>query len=327
MAAKSQDQTGLRWEDVPVFLAAYRHKSLGAAAERLRLDTSTVSRRLAALEAALALRLFERSREGLQATAAAERIYPAAEGIEAGYARLVREASGVESSAEGVVRLSVAPGMAEVFIAPLLPGLRAKHPRLDVELDASVSPRDLTRHEADLALRSVEPRGAELLVTKLLTARWVAAGSPSSVEALGRLVAWADAPWIAWDRDLAGFGPSRWLISHAPRAQIPLRTSHFASQLAAARAGLGIALVPEPYLAPAALVPVRYAPVLAASAAEWPVDSLWLVGHRALRDVPRISATWGYLASEIRAHVPRPPERGGPAPGEPKTRQTRRSKK
>jgi DNA-binding transcriptional LysR family regulator len=300
MVAKSQDQVALRWEDVPVFLAAYRQGSLGAAAQRLQLDTSTVSRRLSAFEAALGQRLFERSREGLRASAAAERVYPAAEAVEAAYARLVREASGVEAAAEGVVRISVAPGMAEVFVAPLLAGLRAKHPRLDIELDASVSPRDLTRHEADLALRSLEPRGAELLVTKLVTARWVAAGSATTVQRLGRLQAWGAAPWLAWDRDLAAFGPARWLARHAARAAIPLRTSHFAAQLAAARAGLGILLVPEPYLQPAALVPVRYTAELAASAEDWPIDTLWLVGHRALRDVPRVAAAWDYLAREIR---------------------------
>lgn len=70
-------------------------------------------------------------------------------------------------------------------------------------------------------------------------------------------------------------------------------------QLAAARAGLGVLLVPEPYLLPAGLVPVRYTPALATSAEEWPVDALWLVGHRALRDVPRV-AVWDFVAREIR---------------------------
>jgi hypothetical protein len=53
MAANSQDISGARWDDVRLFLAAYQHRGLGAAGARLGLDTSTVSRRLAALEASL----------------------------------------------------------------------------------------------------------------------------------------------------------------------------------------------------------------------------------------------------------------------------------
>ena len=201
MAVKTQADP--RWDDVRVFLAAYRDGTLGAAAARVGLDISTMSRRLAAFEAALDLRLFDRSRQGLTPTAAAERMLPAAEAMEAALARLTREVSARETTVEGVVRLSVAPGMADAFVAPALPDLRARHPGLRIELDASVRPLDLTRHEAELALRSVRPAGAGLVITRLLTAPWVAMTGRPLARALGRLTAWEDAPWIAWDRDLA----------------------------------------------------------------------------------------------------------------------------
>ena len=82
-----QDQETARWDDVRVFLAAYRLLSLGMAAARLGLDTSTVSRRIAAFERELGVRLFERSREGLQRTLAAEQLFEAAEAMEAAHAR------------------------------------------------------------------------------------------------------------------------------------------------------------------------------------------------------------------------------------------------
>jgi len=289
-----------RWEDVRIFLAAHRHKSLGAAATRLDLDTSTVSRRLTALESALGIRLFERTREGLIATRGAEKALPAAEAMEAAHGRLTREASDLESEAEGVVRLSVAPGMADAFIAPALVRLRAKHPKIDIELDASVRPLDLTRHEADLALRSVRPHGAELVVTKIGSARWICGASPALVKRLGRVTSWNDVAWIAWDRDLSSFPPARWLVQHAPKARIALRTSQFTSQLVAAESGLGVLLVPVPYLPTHGLRPVPYAEALEPSAAAWPVDDLWLVGHRALRDVPRVAAVWTFLAEQMR---------------------------
>jgi DNA-binding transcriptional LysR family regulator len=301
MAAKKQDEAnGSRWDDARLFLAAYRYKSLGAAALRLGLDTSTMSRRLTLFEDALGARLFTRTRDGLQPTHAAEHILAAAEAMEAAHARLTRDASDVESEAEGVVRLSVAPGMASEFVAPLLVRLRMRHPRICLELDAAVTPRDLSRREVDLALRSVTPQGAEIVTAKIATAQWMAAGSAALVKRLGKLSAWSDAPWLAWDKDLAHFPPARWLARYAPRAEVPLRTSHFSSQLVAARSGLGLILAPAAYFKPHKLVLARYHDSLAPSAAEWPTEDLWLAGHRSLREIPRVAAVWSFLVEEMR---------------------------
>lgn len=300
MPVKTQGSAEPRWDDVRVFLAAYRHGTLGVAAGKLGLDVSTLSRRLAAFEAALDVRLFDRSRTGLVATQAAERLLPAAEAMEAALARLGRDASARERSVEGVVRIAVAPGMADAFVAPALPALRAQHPGLRIELDASVRPIDLTRHEAELALRSLRPQGAGLVITKLISAPWLAMTGAPLARSLGRLRAWDEAPWITWDRDLASFPPARWLARHVPHADVALRTSHFASQLVAASGGLGVALVPRIYARVHPLVPVRFASGLAPAADEWPTDDLWLVGHRALRDVPRVAAVWDFFVALLR---------------------------
>lgn len=301
MTAKLQDHTGPRWSDVPIFLAVHRHRSFSAAASRLGLDTSTVSRHIAGLEAALGARLFERTHQGLLHTRAAERVLAAAEAMEAAHRRLTRDASDVEQIAEGTVRLSVAPGMADVFVAPLLVRLRRKHPGITVEIDASVQARDLTRQEADLALRSLRPRGADLVMTRIADAQWLPAGSPRLVKKLQKVASWTACPWITWDRDLASFAPARWVAQHASKADVVLRTSHFSTQLAAAESSLGITLVPAPYLRMRALAPVQYGHALAASVEAAPSDSLWLVGHRVLREVPRVAAVWSFLVEELRA--------------------------
>jgi DNA-binding transcriptional LysR family regulator len=298
--AASAAASAVRWDDVRIFLAIRRHRTLAAAAARLELDTSTVSRRLAALEEALGVPLFERTREGLLPARAAEQVLAAAEAMEAAHARLTRDASEVEAAAEGIVRVSTAPGMSSVFVAPLLAKLRRRYPKISIELDAAVRPRDLTRHEADLALRSVRSQGADLVTRRLLSARWVAAAAPALARRLGELAAWEDVPWIAWDRDLASLPYARWLAQHVPAADVALRTSDFLAQLAAAASGLGALLAPIPYLPRAKLVPLRYTPGLRASAEAWHTDELWIVGHRALRDVPRVAAVWTFLIEELR---------------------------
>ncbi len=304
MAAQKQGLHDARWDDVRFFLEAYRQRSLGAAAARLGVDTSTVSRRLSALETSLGVRLFERTREGLLPARAAERVLAAAESIEAAHGRLTRDASEVDAQAQGIVRLTADPGVAEVFVAPALVRLRARFPEIFIELDASTRPRDLTRHEADLALRSVRPQGSELITTKVVSCRWVPAGSPALVEQLGRVASWHDAPWLIWDRDFVSFAPARWVAAHAGKAKAVLRTSHFSAQLAAAESGLGLALVPTLFIGARRLQPARFRKVMASSVSTCPAAELWLVGHRILRDVPRVAAVWSFFAEELRRVAP-----------------------
>jgi len=298
-AAAAEDA---RWDDIRVFLAIKRAGSLGQAALRLGLDTSTVSRRLVAFEASLGSKLFERSRDGLTATRAAGAVLAAAEAMEAAHARLTRDATDVETMVQGIVRLSMPPGLADTFIAPALPRLRAQYPKLSIELDASARVLDIARHEADIALRSIRPESAQLLTVKLLAGmRWVVAASHELAAQLGRVDDWHTLPWITWDRDMSNFGPSRWLARHAPRAAIALRTSHFASQLVAARAGLGVVLVLDLDRRARDLGTVRFSRSLHKSVSELPTDDLWMVGQPALRDVPRVEAVWRFLRDEIKA--------------------------
>jgi DNA-binding transcriptional LysR family regulator len=299
VTAKVQDVENARWDDVRVFLAVFRQRSLGGGARQLGVDTSTVSRRLAALEASLGTRLFDRTKQGLVATRAAQAVLLAAEAMESAHARLSRDAASIDAAAEGVVRLSVAPGMADAFIAPALVALRARHPGLRIELDASVRALDLERREADIAVRSIRPRGAGLVITRIGTGRWRVATGRALARRLGRVGAWHQAPWITWDQDLATMGPARWLTRHVPDADVALRTSHFASQLAAADAGLGFVLAPEAYIAVRSLALIDRPDL--PGAADLPSDDLWLVGYRGLRSVPRVAAVWTFLLETLRA--------------------------
>lgn len=284
-----------RWDDVRLFLEVLRGKNLSAAGKKLGIDTSTVSRRLAALEASLGTALFERTRDGLVPTARAEELSASAETMSDAHRAFAQGASRHETVAEGLVRISAPPGLADAFVAPALVPLLARYPRLRIALDASTRVLSLTRNEADLALRTVSSQGEALVTTKLADARWVLAGSPAYVASLGRLARLDRARIVDWADDLAHLASSRWLRAHAPRVEPILRTSHFASQISALGAGLGLAFVPEPYLPLYGLVRAELAPPLAAAANELPVDSVWLVGHRALRAVPRVAVVWDHL--------------------------------
>src|SRR4051812_32351843 len=116
----AKDLAGIDWDQVRVFLAVARAGQLGTAATRLGMDVSTVSRRLDRLEADLGTHLFDRTRDGTVATGAAESLLPAAEDMERALAQFATAANAVETVAEGVVRLTALPGLAECFVAPAL---------------------------------------------------------------------------------------------------------------------------------------------------------------------------------------------------------------
>jgi DNA-binding transcriptional LysR family regulator len=275
-----------------------RERSLSRASERLALDVSTVSRRLDRLEDQLGALLFDRTREGTTPTVVAEQMLPYAEEMELASIRFAAAGAKVETEVEGTVRLTVPPGIADTFVAPKLAELHERYPRLLVELDASVGYADLTRREADLAIRSTRPTSGELVALKLLTAQATPLASPAYARSVGRLRSLEDARWIVWDHDLSHLPDAIWLRKHAPKIVPVLRTSHFASQLAAARAGLGVMLAARQF-AGSDLVAVAHAKSLAHVWSELPSSSLWLVGHRASRHVPRVAAVWSFVIEAL----------------------------
>lgn len=297
------------WDDVRLFLALCRARTVGSAAKALGIDASTVSRRLVSLEETLATTLFDRGRDGIAPTKAAEDLLPVAEEMEEVMNRFANAAEGLEREVSGLVRMTCPPDVAAVVVVPLLQELVARHPALRVELEPGEAVLDLTRREADLALRTVRPTRGDLIVTRLAKVRWVLVAAPSLAKKLGALRAWTDAPWVSWGERLANIGPARWLTTHVKPADPLLRSDSLVVQLAAVAAGVGVALVPEPSVAHYGLVPVKLGPRLREDAEAWPSDELYLVTHRALRDVPRVRAVWDLLLARISASLP---ERAAP---------------
>jgi DNA-binding transcriptional LysR family regulator len=294
-----QDQAQLLWDDVRLFLALFRASSVGNAAKSLGVDGSTVSRRLALLEDALAVSLFDRGRAGITPTKAAEDLVPVAERIEAGMFEFTSAAENLEREVAGLVRITCPPDVAEVVVVPLLSELFRRYAALRVELDAGESVLDLTRREADLALRTLRPQRGDLIVTRLRSVSWILAGAPRLVQKLGTLRAWADAPWVSGAERWAQTSPGRWREKHVKGSEPRVRSDSLRLQLAALANGAGVGLVPEPSLPHYGLVPVKLAPGLRTQAEAWPEDELYLVTHRALREVPRVRVVWELLRSRL----------------------------
>ena len=298
MIADSQNLPGFRWDDARVLLALLRQRTLLAAGKSLGVNASTISRRLEALEDALGARLFDRTPDGLLPTAAVEPLAVHAEAMERGAMGLAQAVAGFEREPEGEVRLSAPPGVADHLLAGSLVRLQARYPRIRLRIDASIGYVDLTRREADLALRGLRPASGDLVALKLGHARDVILGSPGYARELGTLRDPKDARWIDWDESLSQLPSARWVAKHVPAAQVVLRSNSVGTQLAAIASGLGIAWHGLPFTKLPGIVEVKVGKAFLRDRPPPGGGALWLVGHRALRDVPRIAVVWDWLVEE-----------------------------
>lgn len=289
---------GVPWEDVRLFLALMRTRRLVLAGRVLGFDTSTASRRLVKLEAALEVPLFDRTREGLVPTAAALELLGAAEDMERASLQFATNVDGLEREVQGAVRLSAPPGVAESFLVPAFGELTRRHPKLRFEVDASTRQANLSRRETDLALRTIRPASGPLVMQRLSRTRWVPMASPSMLRGRAPLRSWAEVPWLGWSEPLHQLHVARWLGARV-KTPLVLRTNSFVVQVNAALAGLGALLCPEPYEAVYPLQRVPLSRALTRDAQSAPSDDLWLVTHESLRRVPRVAAVWDFLSNAL----------------------------
>ncbi len=145
------------WGDLKFVLAVARAGTLTAAARGLGVDSTTVGRRIVALETQLATRLFDRMRDGFRLTPAGEVAAAEAEAIEAHALSVESRLSGSDARVEGPVRLTALDGLIDRLIMPALPRLLSRHPRLELSVISGTETLRLSRREADIALRHARP--------------------------------------------------------------------------------------------------------------------------------------------------------------------------
>ncbi|MBL8685803.1 MAG: LysR family transcriptional regulator [Myxococcales bacterium] len=282
----------LLWDDLRVLLAALREGSFTRAAARLGVEQSTVSRRIAALEARLGRPLFHRDRAGPSPTALGERLRAHAERVEREVHALVDTSERHERAVEGRVRLATTEAMAVQVIVPrVLPALRKKHPKLYVDLVTSDEQADLGAREADIALRFFRPTRGELRAQRIANVS-VAPIASRAYRTQGRSLRELD--WIVYE-----LGPGRspeadWVQRHTKRDPV-MRCNGYLACVEAVRAGLGVSLLAS---AVCSWDPTLRVLPLGDEGEALPALELWVVAPSSLRGVPRVDAVWDTLATD-----------------------------
>src|SRR3954453_9697732 len=180
------------WNDARLVLAVARAGGLVAAAKALRVDHSTVFRRLSGLEARLGP-LFEREPGGVyRPTPAGARAALAAERMEDEVLGLARDLAGQDPQLTGRLRVTCSETLAYKLLTTYVAQFRMAHPGIVVELAVDGRMLNLSRREADVAPRVSRPREGDLWGRKLADIAWTVYGSPALLAAAPSLAAPAD---------------------------------------------------------------------------------------------------------------------------------------
>lgn len=233
------------WDDVRLFLALARFGSARAAAAELNVSHTTIARRAGQLESDLGTRLFDRDVGGYRLTGAGEAMMTLAERAEDALLVAERQLQGRDAELSGEVRLTTSDVIATYVLMPDLAEFSHQYPDIDLEVLISYDLFDLSRREADIAIRfmggSRRPPG-HLVGRKLVSAAacYYASEEYLSQHDLSRSD--TGARWVGWDDDTRF---PEWVTS-SPFPHIPARNkfNHGGLQIEAARAGMGLVVLP-----------------------------------------------------------------------------------
>ena len=291
----------LDWNDLRYFLAVARGGSTLAAGRALRVSQTTVARRVAALEVALKLTLFERRQAGYKLTSSGEELLAHAEQVEAAAQGLASAAESRSRDTSGTVRLTSEEIFSVTLFGPMLRELHDLHPEILIDLDSGQALRDLGAGEADIALRStVGEQAGGLVGRRICVDDWTLYCSREYADRNGLPKNRQDLKSHAL---IGGGGGNLWRHYEAWLKQLGLESQvamHHATStglLSGVRSGLGIAVLPcvvadaEPDL-------VRCLPPRGGHE-----RVLWLLTHERVRHAPRVRTVIDFLYERLMAHV------------------------
>jgi DNA-binding transcriptional LysR family regulator len=284
---------GIDWDDLRLVLSIARGKGLSGAARALGINHATVFRRLNQLEQQIGVRLFERFRTGYAATAAGEKVVALAERIEGGVVDVTRALSGQDTRPQGTVRLTTTDALLPL-IGRCLPHLHEANPEITIELCIVNMMVNLSRRDADIALRATGSPPPDLFgrkVGRFVYGVYAATGMKAARANLSAL------PWVAPDDTVSHTPSAVWMSKHVPGASVAGRGNSLPSILEMVRAGIGVGLLP--CLLADQLPGLRQVGHPAPMALD-----LWLLTHNDLRNVARVRATMAALGDAIARNQP-----------------------
>jgi DNA-binding transcriptional LysR family regulator len=292
----------LDWNDLRYFLAVAREGSTLAAGRELRTSQTTVARRIAALEEALGVRLFDKRQAGYALTPAGEDLLGRAGEVEAAAAAFADAAAAQSRDVSGTVKITTEEVYAITLLAPLLRELHEAHPDIRIDLDTSQTVRDLGAGEADISLRSTkgDNQAAGLVGRQLCIDDWALYCSRAYADRHGvpeTAAALKEHAFIGGGGGNLWIHYQNWLQSLGLEDQVAMHHATSGGLLSGVRSGFGIAVLPcivgdaDPDLIRCMPPRTNHDRVM------------WLFTHERVRHTPRVRTVIDFLYDKLSRHV------------------------
>ena len=237
----------MKWDDLRVFLEVARQGSVHSAAKRLRLDHSTVCRRIGKLESRLALKLLDRTRRGVVVRPEAKTLLTHIREMENQAASLEEKAAPATSAAAQTVRIATMEGMASCYLARRIPAMAELNSKVQIELVSIPQTVDLSRREADVFLSFFNPNSRGLKSGRFGHFALHLYCSPDYLGLYGRPKSLEDLQhhtYVGYIDDLLAIHAVRWLDEVVTNPKMTFQSNSILAQRNAAVGGMGIVLLP-----------------------------------------------------------------------------------
>ncbi len=270
----------MNWDDLKIFLAVAEAPSMRVAAKRLKVSHTTVSRRIESLEEDLGVKLFDRLPSGYQLTASGEELLPVALKTDASIHAYGRSVVGRDSALEGQVCVTIPEMLVTHLFMPIFADFMRQHPAIQIKIEDSFDLFNLSRREADVAIRLTNAPPEHLIGRCLGTLRHAAYATPEYAAEHHPERKDSTARWVGWG---SPDDHPEWIArSPFPHLRIGGHFNNIQIQQDVALRGLGIGYFP--------CVVGDGAPDLVRLSDPEPYMKVWLLSHRDLRAAARMRA-------------------------------------
>ncbi|MDE2363212.1 MAG: LysR family transcriptional regulator [Hyphomicrobiales bacterium] len=281
----------MNWDDFRLVRAIAEAKSLVGAADSLGLNHSTVFRRLGQIEGDLGRSLFERSRSGYAATSAGEEMVALANRMSDGVLEFERRLAGQDERPRGELRVTTTDSLYSSLLAPMIADFLTAYPEISVEIIVSNAALNLSRRDADVAIRATAEPPDTLIGRKVGSMAWgvyAKAGSAfAKMDPLG-----PEALYVGFASPMEELAAAQWISQNVPPARVVARVNTMHIAAVSAAAGIGIAVVPR--------VVGDAMPDLVRLDVEIPTTSaLWLLTHADLKGAARVRAFMDHVWTQL----------------------------
>ncbi len=283
----------ISWDDLRLILAIFDAGSLSGAGRALGSSHATVFRKLNAIEQKLGVSLFQRHRSGYTPTVVGEQLAAAAHNIDAQVNDLERSIIGQDLKPSGTVRLTTLDSLLFGLLSPLLVSFQRDYPRISLEVSISNHLYDLSRREADVAIRPTSQPNEALFGRKVATLEFAVYGAKHLLPEDAKQVQFEKCNWIGADEAMIYPELMSWMSRRGLMQLSTYKVDSVLGMFAAACAGQGLCVLPR-YLGDPSAELVRVSDNIPEIETE-----LWMVTHNDLRKTTRVRVLMEALGKAI----------------------------